>query len=167
LTGGETKVYFAEELLYRFCRTTAGPATGRKVSPASEVAVNAKLGQHLTLLGLCSLVFYAAMLGMGTLTIDVLPQFLISAIVFLSSGRLIKLSASRLMRDEADNTPPAAKITQQELDWPWLTGFLNWGAAFLVIGIMAIFLMKPIGITLDEALSQSRAPDHYFGSAIP
>jgi hypothetical protein len=126
--------------------------------------MNAKLGQHLTLLGLCALVFYGSMLATGVLSLEVMPQFLISALIFLSSGRMIKMASRAFARQETE-APPKRK--SPEVDWTRLTGMLNWTAASLIVGCMAIFLMKPIGIPLDEAIAQGLISDHFLGTTVP
>lgn len=127
--------------------------------------MNARLSQHMTILGLCVMVFYCIMLGTGNVSIDLMPQFLISAVIFLSSGKIMRKAALKMARDEDDEEP--AKTRQPEPDWAWLTGLLNWSAAFLIIGVMAIILMKPIGVTFQEALSQTLAHQHFFATAVP
>jgi hypothetical protein len=112
------------------------------------------MSQHLTLLGIGAMAFYAVMLATDRVSIELMPQFLTSAIIFLSSGRLMKMAARSMSRDdeETDAKP------RRELDWPWLTALLNWNAALVVIGIMAIFLMKPTDLSLLDALSSTLAP---------
>lgn len=122
--------------------------------------MNAKLGQHLTLLGLCAMIFYGFMLGTGRMTSEVMPQFIVSALIFLSAGRLFKKTA-----DESDDEP--APGSRREPDWDWLTALLNWSAALLIIGIMAILLMKPVDVSLLEAFSLSTAQQNFFAGAVP
>ena len=125
--------------------------------------MNAKMSQHLTLLGLCAMAFYGVMLATGTLTLEVMPQFLVSALVFLTAGRLMRRGVS--YREDTEETAP--KPNRVEADWPWLTGLLNWSAALLLIGVMAIFVMKPIGVSFLDALSQTVAHEQYFAGAVP
>jgi len=126
--------------------------------------VNAKMGQQMTLLGLGAMAFYAIMLSSGHLSVEVMPQFLVSAVIFLCSGRILRLSARGLKEDENEE---AAVNRRPEPDWPWLTALLNWSAAMLVIGAMAIVLMKPAGVSLRDALGHSFAHEQYFAGAIP
>lgn len=126
--------------------------------------MNAKMSQHLTLLGLCAMAFYGVMLATGTLSLEVMPQFVVSALIFLTSGRLLRRSARARSEDEA---PAEEEMPKVEADWPWLTGLLNWSAALLIIGIMAILIMKPAGVNFSEALKQSEAHEHYFSTAVP
>ncbi len=125
--------------------------------------MNAKMSQHLTLLGLCAMAFYGAMLATGTLTLEVMPQFLVSALIFLTAGRLMRRGISLREDDEGS----VLKKTRIEADWPWLTGLLNWSAALLLIGVMAIFVMKPIGVSFLDALSQTVAHEQFFAGAVP
>jgi hypothetical protein len=122
------------------------------------------MSQHLTLLGLCAMAFYGLMLGTGNLSIEVMPQFLISAIIFLSSGRIMKLAARSLARaEEEEETQPK----RREADWPWLTGLLNWTGALIVVGVMAIFLMKPTDLSLREAFSTTFVHEQFYAGAVP
>lgn len=125
--------------------------------------MNAKLGQHLSLLGLCAMVFYGLMLGTGNMTIEVMPQFVISAVIFLTSGRLMKKGMSRRQKEADDEK----KEDREEPDWAWLTLLLNWMAALTVIGLMAIMLMKPIGVSLVDAVTESMQHEHFFADSVP
>ncbi len=129
--------------------------------------MNAKLGQHMILLGLCAMMFYAVMLISGKLPVEAMPQFAISAIIFMSSGHFMRKAARTMARDEGEeNSKPKKK--RKDPDWAWLTTLLNWTAAFLVIGIMAIILMKPIGVTFHDAIKAAKTYDHqYFSHSIP
>jgi len=127
--------------------------------------MNAKMSQHLTLLGLCSLVFYGVMLGTGKLSIEMMPQFVISAIIFLMSGRIMRKAAKAMASDDEDISEK--KKVQLNLDWPWLTTLLNWTATLLIIGTLSVFLMKPIGISPSKALKISLAPEQFYAHVIP
>lgn len=127
--------------------------------------MNAKMSQHLTLLGLCALVFYGVMLGTGNLSLEMMPQFVISAIIFLSSGRIMR-KAARAMARERDGEPEKKKV-HLNLDWPWLTTLLNWTATLLIIGALSVFLMKPIGLSISSALKMSLVPEQYYAHVIP
>ncbi len=126
--------------------------------------MNAKMGQQLTLLGLGALVFYGIMLSTGNLSVEVMPQFLISAVIFLSSGRLMKVAAKNMGDKESEEEE---QPRQPEADWPWLTALLNWTAAMLIIGIMAIILMKPAGVSLLETISHTVTPAHFSAEFVP
>ncbi|MDY0268295.1 hypothetical protein [Trichloromonas sp.] len=129
--------------------------------------MNAKLGQHMILLGLCAVIFYAVMLVSGKLPLEAMPQFIVSAVIFMSSGHFMRKAARNMAREE-DEKDDEAKKKHKDLDWPWLTTLLNWTAAFLIIGIMAIILMKPIGVTFHDALRAIIALDQqYFSHSIP
>jgi len=125
--------------------------------------VNAKLSQHMILLGLCALIFYAVMLVSGKLPLEVMPQFVVSAVIFMSSGHFMRKAARSAARDEEEDDKPK----RPEPDWPWLTTLLNWCAAFVVLGIMAIILMKPLGISFQEAIEQTKTPEQHVLHTIP
>jgi len=126
--------------------------------------VNAKMGQQMTLLGLGAMAFYGVMLSSGHLSVEVMPQFLVSAVIFLCAGRVMRTAAKSLQQEEREET---SRPPRPEPDWPWLTALLNWSAAMLVIGAMAIILMKPAGVSLRDALGHSFAQEQYFAGAVP
>lgn len=126
--------------------------------------MNAKMSQQLTLLGLGAMAFYGIMLSTGNLSIEVMPQFLISAVIFLSSGRIMRAAAKSLGTSEAEENE---RPKRPEADWPWLTALLNWTAAMLVIGIMSIILMKPAGVSLLEAINRTVTPAHFSAEFVP
>ena len=126
--------------------------------------MNAKMSQRLTLLGLCAMIFYGAMLAAGIPSLDIMPQFAVSALIFLTSGRLLRRLPHRT--DDAEN-PAGSKRQGRAPDWAWLASFLNWTAALLILGVLAIFIMKPLGVSFRKALSESNAHVHFFSTAIP
>ena len=111
-----------------------------------EAKVNANLGNQMTLLGLAAMVFYAALLATGSVGIDVMPQFIASALVFLSSGRLMRKPARQKSEDEKQQQE------KKKIDWDKLTPVLNWSMSMLIIGAMAIWIMKPADVTFVDAL---------------
>lgn len=108
--------------------------------------MNANLSNQMTLLGLAAMVFYAVLLATGTVGTDIMPQFIASALIFLSSGRLMRKPAAQ--RSEEDNEKQQEK---KELDWDKLTQVLNWSMSILIISAMAIWAMKPADVTFAEA----------------
>ena len=122
--------------------------------------MHANLGTHLTLLGLCSLVFTLAMVACGKFPPEVLPQFLATTVIFLVAGRCLRAEPEQAQ-------PVARRRLHIEADWPWLSGLLNWSCALLLIGILAIALAKPVGVSFGKALSYTRAHEHFFAGAIP
>jgi len=122
--------------------------------------VNANLGQHLTLLGICALAFTLVMVAIGKFPPAVLPQFLATGVIFLVAGRCLR----------GDSEKSAAKVRRRpryEADWPWLASLLNWTCALLLISILAIALAKPVGVSFADAFSYTRAHEHFFAGAVP
>jgi len=107
--------------------------------------MNAKLSRQMTLLGLGVLAFYAGVLGTGQASLEILPQFAISAVIFLSSGKI--------MRQMANKLPPREKNDSEEVEepnWELRNLVLNWVAAATVVGVVALFLVKPASMTFNE-----------------
>lgn len=107
--------------------------------------MNAKLSRQMTMLGLGVLGFYASVLGTGLASLEVLPQFAISAVIFLSSGKI--------MRQMAEKLPAKEQTEEQEVeepDWDLRNMMLNWIAAATVVSIVALFLVKPADMTFNE-----------------
>ncbi len=102
----------------------------------------------MTFLGLLALGYYAVLLASGAVSIDVMPQFLVSAIIFLSSGRLmrksVRIKTSRKDQDDEKQKP--------EPNWALRTQVLNWIMVTLIICALGLFVMKPVGVSFFEML---------------
>jgi hypothetical protein len=109
--------------------------------------VNANLSNQITLLGLVAMIFYGVLLATGTVGTDIMPQFIASALIFLSSGRLMRKPAKQ--RSDEDEKPEQEK---KEINWDKMTLLLNWGMSVLIISTMTIWVMKPTDVTFVEAL---------------
>lgn len=107
--------------------------------------MNAKLSRQMTLLGLGVLAFYAGVLGTGHASLEILPQFAISAVIFLSSGKIMRQMAAKL---PAKEQPENEKV--EEPNWDLRNLVLNWVAAATVVSIVALFLVKPASMTFNE-----------------
>jgi DNA-binding transcriptional LysR family regulator len=107
----------------------------------------------MTLLGLGVMVFYAGMVMTGQVSMEILPHYAISALIFLCSGRIMRQMAAKL--------PPRADIEENLYrlipDWSMRTAMLNWVAAGLLVSIMALFLVKPDGMSFTEMLQFTAA----------
>ncbi len=108
-----------------------------------------KLSQQMTFLGMAALMCYAALLAMGVLSAAVMPQFLVTAVIFLSSGRLIRNGARR-QTDEDDDE--AKKKPRVEPNWALWTQILNWGMTALILSVLGLWVMKPVGMPFLEFL---------------
>ena len=107
--------------------------------------MNAKLSRQMTLLGLGVLAFYAGVLGTGHASLEILPQFAISAVIFLSSGKIMKQMAEKLpAKEETENEEV------EEPNWELRNLVLNWVAAATVVSIVALFLVKPTSMSFNE-----------------
>lgn len=107
--------------------------------------MNAKLSRQMSMLGLGVLAFYAGLLGTGQASLEILPQFAISAVIFLSSGKIMRQMAAKL--PEKENTEEE-EVT--EPNWELRNLVLNWVAAAAVVSIVALFLVKPASMTFNE-----------------
>lgn len=107
--------------------------------------MNAKLSRQMTMLGLGVLAFYAAVLGTGHASLEILPQFAISAVIFLSSGKIMRQMAEKL---PAKEQPECEEV--EEPNWDLRNLVLNWVAAAAVVSIVALFLVKPASMTFNE-----------------
>lgn len=98
----------------------------------------------MSMLGLGVLAFYAGLLGTGHASLEILPQFAISAVIFLSSGKIMRQIAAKL---------PEKEETEEEVEepnWELRNLVLNWVAAAAVVSIVALFLVKPASMTFNE-----------------
>jgi ABC-type Fe3+ transport system permease subunit len=107
--------------------------------------MNAKLSRQMTFLGLGVLAFYAGLLGPGHASLEILPQFAISAVIFLSSGKIMRQIADKLPAKERSD-----EQKQEEPNWELRNLVLNWVAAATVVSIVALFLVKPASMTFNE-----------------
>lgn len=107
--------------------------------------MNAKLSRQMTMLGLGALAFYAGLLGTGHASLEILPQFAISAVIFLCSGKVMRQIAEKLPAKEQPESEEG-----EEPDWELRNLILNWVAAATVVSIVALFLVKPTSMTLNE-----------------
>ncbi len=107
--------------------------------------MNAKLSRQMTLLGLGVLAFYAGVLGTGHASLEILPQFAISAVIFLSSGKIMRQIAEKLPAKEQAETEEI-----EEPNWELRNLVLNWVAAAAVVSVVALFLVKPASMTFND-----------------
>jgi hypothetical protein len=107
--------------------------------------MKAKLSRQMTLLGLGVLAFYAGVLGTGHASLEILPQFAISAVIFLSSGKIMKQMAEKLPAKEETESEDV-----EEPNWDLRNLVLNWVAAAAVVSIVALFLVKPASMTFND-----------------
>jgi ABC-type Fe3+ transport system permease subunit len=107
--------------------------------------MNAKLSRQMTMLGLGVLVFYAGILATGHASLEILPQFAISAVIFLSSGRIMRQIAEKLPVKEQQEDEKA-----EQPNWELRNLVLNWVAAAAVVSIVALFLVKPASMSFNE-----------------
>ena len=115
--------------------------------------MNAKLSLQMTLLGLGVMVFYAGLIVTGQVSMEILPHYAISAVIFLCSGRIMRQMAAKLPPREEGEVNPYRLVP----DWSMRTAMLNWVAAGVLVSIMAVFLAKPDGMTFTEMLQFTAA----------
>jgi len=101
------------------------------------------LRRQMTLLGLVALIYCGILVSVGVLSIDAMPQFLVAAIVFMSSGRLARKSSRTQQRDEESDP-------QKEINWALRTKILNWSMTFIIISVLVLWVMKPVGVPFLE-----------------
>lgn len=102
-------------------------------------------GQQMTFLGLAALCYYAVLLALGVVDIDVMPQFVVSALIFLSSGRLLRgVKRSERKKEDEDEKP------KKEPNWELRAQVLNWVMALLIIGVLGLWVVKPVGVSFLE-----------------
>lgn len=124
--------------------------------------MNASMSQQMTILGLVATIFYGVMIGTGQFSLDLMPHFIISAMIFLTSGRIMRKASRQIARPVKDEETTERK----PLDLSWLR-YLNRVAAFFAFVLLAILLVKPIGVPLDEFVIHVTAADHFFATAVP
>ena len=111
------------------------------------------LSRQITLLGFGAMAFYAALFATGEVSVEILPQFAVSAVFFLFSGKIMRQMASRM--------PARPKKDPSEVDWAYRTIILNWVAASIIITTMIVVLAKPADVTYLELLQMTSGKDDY------
>jgi len=110
--------------------------------------MKSKLSIQMTLLGLGVMAFYASLIVSGQVSLEILPHYAISAVIFLCSGKMLRQMAARMPAREEEEDNPYRLIP----DWSMRTAMLNWVAAGVLVTIMALFLIKPDGMSFTEML---------------
>lgn len=125
--------------------------------------MKAKLSRQMTFLGLGVLAFYGVLLASGEASLEILPQYAISIIFFLFSGKLMRQAAARLPEKPREEPKEAA----EEPNWALRTAVLNWVATCLVITVMVLLLVKPAGMTFADLLQFTSGSDRFPALAMP
>jgi hypothetical protein len=123
--------------------------------------MDSRLSNYMTLIGLCAMAFYGVMMATGTMSVSVMPQFIISAVIFLTSGRIMKKAARRMRsrsREAVAEPPLFFGVNWRSLTWP---------AALIALLIMVLLMIKPIGVSPQDILSKTEPSDLFYAPAIP
>lgn len=102
-------------------------------------------GRQMTILGLAALCYYAVLLAAGVVDIDVMPQFVVSAVFFLSSGRLMRGVTRNRSQKKGEVEKP-----RKEANWELRAQILNWVMALLIICALGLWVIKPVGVSFLE-----------------
>jgi hypothetical protein len=126
--------------------------------------MHAKLSRYMTTLGLFAMIFYGSLMAMGFLSVDMMPQFLVSAVIFLTSGRIMRKAAKKMRRPQRsdpriDAIEPTAADAKQTV--------LEWVAAISVLLVLAVALMKPVDLTISDAWHDMKVDDLYYSATVP
>ncbi len=126
--------------------------------------MHAKLSRYMTTLGLFAMIFYGSMMALGVMSVDMMPQFLVSAVIFLTSGRIMRKAAKR-MRQPRRHDPrlSAVEPTAADMKQP----ILEWVAAVSVLLVMAMALMKPVDLTISDAWHDMKVDDVFYSATVP
>nr|WP_320049302.1 hypothetical protein [uncultured Desulfuromonas sp.] len=116
-----------------------------------------RLSKLMTLFGLCAMGFYAIMLSSGQFSVEVMPQFVVSAVIFLSSGRIMKKVAKRIRAGQAEQEEDQAKRFDFQL--------LSWVVGMTVLTLLSLMLLVPFGVTLEHTYLFKLA-HHLFDSTL-
>jgi hypothetical protein len=122
--------------------------------------MDTRLSNYMTLIGLCAMAFYGVMMATGTMSLSVMPQFIISAIIFLTSGRIMKKAAKRMRRS-------SEAVAQVPLFFGFNWRSITWPAALIALLIMILLMIKPIGVSHQDIFSQTEPSDLFYAPAIP
>ena len=109
------------------------------------------LSQQMTLLGLVALVYYGVLLASGVVSTDIMPQFVVSAVLFLSSGRLMRKASFKQGRTK-ETAKDEEEKPRKEPNWALRTQILNWVMVTLILSALGLWVMKPVGVSWLEML---------------
>lgn len=117
--------------------------------------MKADIGQKLILLGFCAVVFYGVLLATGLASFEAMPQFLVSALVFICSGRMVGMVGAS--SDEQDGNSPEAELepAASEEDWACLTVVFNWFAVIVILSVLSLWVIKPQGTSLGDYVEET------------
>lgn len=101
-----------------------------------------KLSKLMTLFGLCAMGFYAIMLSSGNFSLNVMPQFAISAVMFLSSGRIMRKIAKRIRAGQGKEEEEKHQGMDVQL--------LSWVIGMFVLMVVSLMLLVPFGVSLED-----------------
>lgn len=104
--------------------------------------MNTKLSKLMTLFGLCAMGFYAIMLSSGSFSLNVMPQLVISAVMFLSSGRIMRKVAKRIRAGQGKDEEDDHKGIDFQL--------LGWVIGLFVLMVVSLLLLVPFGVSLED-----------------
>lgn len=100
-----------------------------------------KLSKLMTLVGLAVMAFYAIMLSSGKFSFEVMPQFAIAALMFLSSGRIMKKIARRITINRHDKSAQHPSIDVQ---------LLLWISGITLLMLLSLLLLIPFGVSIQD-----------------
>lgn len=118
-----------------------------------------RLSKLMTLFGLCAMGFYAIMLSSGRFTVEVMPQFALSAVIFLSSGRIMKKVARRIRAGNSEQDEAAPKRIDFQL--------LSWVVGVSLLMLLSLLLLVPFGVTIENTYLFKVANQLFDSSLIP
>ncbi len=127
--------------------------------------MNARLSQQMSLLALAAVLIYGVLLAADLISAEMLPQFVVSALIFFTSGRLMRKPAQ--IGEEDEEAPRKPKKKLREEDWSWFSLLLNWGMSLLILAALALWVLMPAGVDLGAALQQTSAHESFFSGYIP
>jgi len=105
----------------------------------------------MTLLGIVAIAYYVILFALDVVSADMMPQFLVSAVIFISSGRLMRKGSGPVRRKEVDEESTGKK--KKETNWVLLTQILNWGMTALILVALGLWVMKPVGVSFIDMLT--------------
>ena len=105
------------------------------------------ISRQMTFLGLVALVFYSVLLANGKASFEIMPQYAISIIFFLLSGKMLRQTvrtSDTTEQNESEELPPS--------DWALRTTIVNWLAVCFFVCVITVFLIKPPSMTFYDFL---------------
>ena len=123
--------------------------------------LKSRIDRQTTILGYLTIVIYAALFLLGETTLDTLPQFLVTALFFLYSGKGLR----RILQERPAGSP--RNLKRAEADWDFHTRALNLLTASIIIIFLILVLIRPANMSYLELIKMTTGREEFPVISLP